>query len=659
MDEKIIAELREREPDFLERAKANANGHATYVCPECGNGSGSSGTGIVRDPNGDGNHYKCFKCGFYGDIFDLWGRLHRIASFKERAETLAKRYGVSVGGAGVPQNQNQSRTEPHAQKSVYAHKRVHTDTCVDEAELEADRKRNLAYYEECRKRIDQTDYPARRGLGAEVVKRFGLGYDPNYRGSTGGRAWKALIIPTGDHSYIARNTDPNANDKYRYRKVGPSQILNAQALQTADRPIFICEGELDALSIIEVGGEAVGLGSTANAHKLVSLLEGARPTQTLVLALDNDEGGRAATQRLEKELERLEIPFYRCNPYGDKKDANDALMADRDAFADAVARAEMMAEVEPDAERQEYLNTSAASHLKEFLEDLQNGANTPFIPTGFQQLDAVLEGGLYEGLYIVGAISSLGKTTLITQIADQIAQGGEDVLIFSLEMARTEIMAKSISRLTLIDVLANNGRVNDAKTTRGITTYSRYASYSPSEHEIIGKAIQTYGDYATHIYIHEGIGDIGVAQVREQVAKHIRYTGKKPVVVIDYLQILAPADVRATDKQNTDKAVLELKRISRDFKIPVIGISSFNRQSYKDEVDMAAFKESGAIEYSSDVLIGLQLRGVGTAGFDVQEAKGKNPREVDLVVLKNRNGAVGKTIPYAYYPMFNLFEEQE
>ena len=91
--------------------------------------------------------------------------------------------------------------------------------------------------------------------------------------------------------------------------------------------------------------------------------------------------------------------------------------------------------------------------------------------------------------------------------------------------------------------------------------------------------------------------------------------GNAPVVVIDYLQILAPHNDRATDKQNTDKAVMELKRISRDYKTAVIGISSLNRQSYDEPISMKAFKESGAVEYSSDVLIGLQLEGVGIKEF--------------------------------------------
>jgi replicative DNA helicase len=265
---------------------------------------------------------------------------------------------------------------------------------------------------------------------------------------------------------------------------------------------------------------------------------------------------------------------------------------------------------------------------------------------------------LYEGLYIVGAISSLGKTTLITQITDQIAQAGQDVLIFSLEMARTEIMAKSISRHTLQQVLNNGGDIRNAKTTRGITTGKRYESYSKAERELINGAIVAYSQYANHIYISEGIGDIGAEQIRETVKQHILFTGNTPVIVIDYFQILAPYSERATDKQNTDKAVMELKRISRDYKTPVIGISSFNRANYSVAVSMEAFKESGAIEYSSDVLLGLQLKGAGEKNFDANEAKKKSPREIELVILKNRNGSTGDKLGYKYYPLFNYFEEE-
>jgi replicative DNA helicase len=72
---------------------------------------------------------------------------------------------------------------------------------------------------------------------------------------------------------------------------------------------------------------------------------------------------------------------------------------------------------------------------------------------------------------------------------------------------------------------------------------------------------------------------------------------------------------------------------------------------------MQAFKESGAIEYSTDVLIGLQLMGVGDKNFDVDTAKSKNPREVEAIILKNRNGRTGGKIGYNFHAMFNYFSE--
>ena len=68
--------------------------------------------------------------------------------------------------------------------------------------------------------------------------------------------------------------------------------------------------------------------------------------------------------------------------------------------------------------------------------------------TGFENLDRVTK--LYPGLYVLGAISSLGKTTFACQLADQLTKSGEHVLFFSLEQSRFELATKGLSRLTAI-----------------------------------------------------------------------------------------------------------------------------------------------------------------------------------------------------------------
>lgn len=606
------------------------------------------------------NKVHCFACGADYDLLDLVGFDYGLTDQREIFDKAYSLYGVDVQRGSTatadfkPVGQNQSKSGQY----THTHMDIHTTTAEESKDY-------LDYFKKCQSNLQQTTYYRQRGISQETATRFMVGYDPSFtayerdqNGNSIKTTWAALIIPTSRSSYAARNTDPNADKRNRWRKSkGGANLFNIKALEAATKPIYIVEGELDALSIIEVGGEAVGLGSTDNWRKLTKLLETKRPAQPLIIALDNDTEGQKTSGELEAELERMGITFYRIDPYNGSKDANEALMADREAFTSAIESGERIEEEALAAEREKYLQTNTAAHLQAFLNGIAASVDTPFIPTGVSGLDKILDGGLYEGLYVVGAISSLGKTTLVTQIADQIAQAGHDVLIFSLEMARTEIMAKSISRHTLLDVMQNSGNMRDAKTTRGITTGIRYLDYSKEEKALIQRAVTEYGSYAQHIFIHEGIGNIGVEQIRDTVQRHITFTGRTPVVVIDYVQILAPADIRASDKQNTDKAVLELKRISRDYKTPVIGISSLNRASYKEAISMEAFKESGSLEYGSDVLIGLQLKGAGKSGFDANEAKRKNPREIELVILKNRNGSTGNKIELEYYPLFNYFTE--
>jgi replicative DNA helicase len=226
-------------------------------------------------------------------------------------------------------------------------------------------------------------------------------------------------------------------------------------------------------------------------------------------------------------------------------------------------------------------------------------------------------------------------------------------------------MAKSISRLTFLEC---GGKHGNAKTVRGITAGKRYASYTKEEKQLINDSVKRYAEYTDRLFIYEGMGDVGAVQVRELAEQHIKVTGNKPVIIIDYLQILAPIEPRATDKHNMDKAVFELKRLSRDFKIPVIGISSLNRESYNSAITMSAFKESGAIEYSSDVLIGMQFEAIGgnnsndsvntkITSDNIDRLKREDIRKIELKILKNRNGATGDSIMYDYYPVFNYFKE--
>ena len=440
------------------------------------------------------------------------------------------------------------------------------------------------------------------------------------------------------------------------------------------------EGELDALSILDAGGEAVALCSISNIKKLLEAVKEQPPKMPLIIMLDSDTKGQEASKKLIEELKKLELFPYRNNPLQENyKDANEFLMSDREAFIEWVKEVIKKAsepESEEEGERQIFEHESVAYHLPEFIALVKANRDRSAIPTGFSNLDKLLGGGLYAGLYFIGAISSLGKTTLALQIADNVAQAGYGVLIFSLEMAKAELMAKTLSRLSFLKSYEVYQSTKYAKTTRGILR-----GHFPlrEEQEVFSKSLIAYEEWGQNIHVTEGVGDVGVSYVRAKTEKYIRLIGKLPVIVIDYLQILQNPECKysLTDKQAVDKNVLELKRISRDYNIPVIGVSSFNRDNYSAPVNMASFKESGAVEYSSDVLIGLQYYGWdfqdGEKGekdsqrmMRIRAIREKNEiiaselgeQDIQLKVLKNRNGKRG-SCRFSFWPAFNYFKEKE
>lgn len=319
--------------------------------------------------------------------------------------------------------------------------------------------------------------------------------------------------------------------------------------------------------------------------------------------------------------------------------------------------------------------SAARSGIDQLKARIHNPANYICASTGYKSFDQLLDGGLYAGLYVLAAISSLGKTTFAVNLMDNIAASGRKVIYISLEMAEEEIIAKSISKLTLKE--SQRYKCSQfAKTTRQILNGKLYDEYSEDEKTIIDNAIETYKEYGENIFIYQGVGSFSAQDVREIVDNNYIYGELPPIVIIDYLQILAPMNERITDsKKNMDMQIVELKRISRDYNIPLLAISSYNRSSYNEAASFSALKESGAIEYTADVVIALQYDGVEAeanndrnndkqqkiainriiAENEEKAYKGE-PQNIQVKLLKNRNGSKGNTTLY-YLPKYNYYYE--
>ena len=550
----------------------------------------------------------CFACGADYDLFDLVALDEGLSSPGEALEWASRRYGRGdARSTGEPREAAMS-----APASRLREERARPAACAGD-----------------------TDYFTKRGLSPETVRRFHLGYEPE-------RA--CAVIPCEGGRAVRRSV---GEKRYLNEKGVPSPLFQPELL-AGDEPVFLTEGAFDALSAEELGFRACALNGAGNREKAAALLrERKRPGPVLVVT-DSDAAGDAWASALTAEFPWL----YRCPPVPEGKDLNESLTADREGTARYLAACleDWNANQPPP-----YESLSAAGQMEALERYIAERAERPPLSTGFSALDKALDGGLYEGLYVLGAVSSLGKTAFCMQIADSLAEQGRDVLVFTLEMSAFELMARSISRETFLGD-RSKGRAL-AKTVRGVLNGRRYGAYGPGERKCLEEAKARYAAYAGHIWFREGDHETGMEEIRREVRRHVAETGEKPVVLLDYLQIVAPADVHFTDKQNLDRTVCALKKLSRAEELTILAISSFNRENYNVEATMAAFKESGGIDYSADVLMGLQARGAGSRSFNIDEEKRKDPRELELKILKNRTAALGSPVPFRYYPAFSCFEE--
>lgn len=621
-----------------------------YICPICGSGSGANGTGITSK---DKIHFTCWRKGCFtnADIIDIIGLENGLTDYNNKLNAAAKIYGITINNDYVELPKEQIQPSKEEDKTDYT-----------------------SFFLQANRDIDKTNY--HRGISLETLNKFKVGYVANWVHPKAPKMTPnpRLIIPTSKYSYLARYAGDGNFIDYRGKennksKVGKVSLFNSKALYTASKPIFVVEGEIDALSIIDVGGSAVALGSISNAKKFIDLVSKQKPCKPLILALDNDKKGQEANEELAQELAALNIPFYRLNPCGAYKDANEALQKDRSSLEKAVSEAEQIQDIQPEENTIDIDKYKLKNLMQGFCEYVAAPDKHKALPTEFTHLNEFIGGGIFPKMYIINAMPSIGKTTFALQIADGIAKAGNDVIIFSLEMLKEELIARSISRNTF--KLSSE----TAKTENEILNGGKYSQYSTKEIDIITKAqTQYFNDCAEHISIIEGRQ---TAQgIKDIVKEYINQTGNIPLVVVDYLQIITPSEnlIRSDRRTQVINDIDILNSIKRELQAPLIIIGSVSRSNYDDEMGMDAGKESGEIEYTADCVMNLSYevdmwytdKNGNQKKLDkdyrelkIMKAKKQNPRYIKLKLEKNRGNAIGKTVCFRYYPAYNIFYEDE
>ena len=310
-----------------------------YVCPFCGSGTGSKRTGSII-ANSD-NTFHCNACSKHGDVIALYMQVKGV-DFKTAIEELAN------------DKISYTKTQP-----------IHKPK---ESKPEPDFTQIINQASSKFKGSPAEQYINNRGISTKVAERFKLGYSESIYFN--GIKNNALIVPVSKTFYFGRNLNPNSPDRFHNVSGGINTLFNKQALQQHETPVFVNESVIDALSIIEIESHAVALNGV-DLKLLTQNLKSLNEYPTLILCLDNDKTGTNKTNELRTELQKIGIKFIDGRfILNDCKDANEALIKDRNAFIQAVKIAKQIALDLPEIEEKKH---QPPAERPSYIVDTKNG----------------------------------------------------------------------------------------------------------------------------------------------------------------------------------------------------------------------------------------------------------------------------------------------
>ncbi|MDD2518626.1 MAG: DnaB-like helicase C-terminal domain-containing protein [Bacilli bacterium] len=293
-----------------------------------------------------------------------------------------------------------------------------------------------------------------------------------------------------------------------------------------------------------------------------------------------------------------------------------------------------------------------------------------YLPTGIEDLDNSIGGGLSSGLYVIGANPGLGKTSLVLNILQNLALNQHYSLLFNLEMSVFQITTKLLSNFSYRKSLLDNKFPK--KTINELSSKKLYNSDTQKIDDGLKLIYDSYrciiGPFINVITYNEDNDYRYVEFIETALKNYEEYHQIKPVVVVDFLQLLqlrpiydennTISDKPVDKRMEMDKIIEKLKKYSNCYKVPIILISSLSRSSYTKEetgdyeieYSLSIFKETGHIEYTADFLA-LLTKGESKTRFGEEDQT-----IININILKNRYGKAGIKVPLSFISEYSYFE---
>ena len=307
----------------------------------------------------------------------------------------------------------------------------------------------------------------------------------------------------------------------------------------------------------------------------------------------------------------------------------------REPAREVVERAEKaVLEVAHDETKQDFRTIESVLHqeLDKLHELSRSGTSLTGTPSGFVDLDNITGGFQPGNLVVIAARPSMGKSSLVTNIAENAAiHYAKPVALFSLEMSEAELAQRFIaSQASIKGDELRKGRVSEERWPKIVKASSRLA--------------------AAPLWVDDS-SDIGLLEIRAKTRRlHAQHPDGLGLVIVDYLQLLR-SDSRSENRAEVIGQMSRgLKLLAGELGVPVIALSQLNRgvEARTDKRPLLSdLRESGAVEQDADVVIFIYRD-------DYYNQDSERPGEADLILSKHRNGALG-TVTLTFLPEYPRF----
>jgi replicative DNA helicase len=256
------------------------------------------------------------------------------------------------------------------------------------------------------------------------------------------------------------------------------------------------------------------------------------------------------------------------------------------------------------------------------------------VATGFVDLDRMTSGLQQGELIIVAGRPSMGKTTLVMNMAEHVALAEKKAVgVFSMEMSGPQLAMRMIGSV---------GRVDQHELRTGTFKEDDWSKLV----DAVGRLNEA------QLYIDDTAG-LNVLELRSRARRLHRQCGGLSMVIVDYLQLMSGTGGGREENRATEIAEISrsLKALSKELKVPVVALSQLNRSvdSRQDKRPMMSdLRESGAIEQDADLILFI---------YRDEVYNPDSPRKgiAEIIIAKQRNGPVGK-IDLTFIGKYTRFE---